>query len=264
MGKYFTQTFYEKNNQPGELWVRDVNNNVKPVSEFLSNVITKYKPLSSNYISSNNYTNINTDFYNSLIDSKNILRFDIMDDVLFLETSVGNIFEQITTSSSGAIIPKNQNNNFSSSENLTKRFGFPDYWYDESNRNIFIASNKIDSYSNFIKIGYIIEVFDIKNSILDIKYHFNIKINFGNDYVYKDFPVMEPVKLTYNKSTKTFNLSHILRGANKEFGLISINVIKDQNLNINKYNALLPFKNPLNIEYEIVSQKKLSISSDVS
>lgn len=264
MGKYFTQTFYEKNNQPGELWVRDVNNNVKPVSEFLSNVITKYKPLSANYISSNNYANIDTDFYNSLLDSKNILRFDIMDDVLFLETSVGNIFEQITINPSGVIIPKNQNNNFSSAETFTKRFGFPDYWYDESNRNIFVASNKIDSYKNFIKIGYIIEVFDIKSSILDIKYYFNIKINFSSDYVYKELPVMEPVKLTYNKSTKTFNLSHILRGANKEFGLISINVIKDQNLNINKYDALLPFKNPTNIEYEIISQKKLSISSDIS
>ena len=131
-------------------------------------------------------------------------------------------------------------------------------------KNIFVASNKIDSYKDFIKIGYIIEVFDIKSSILDIKYYFNIKINFSSDYVYKELPVMEPVKLTYNKSTKTFNLSHILRGANKEFGLISINVIKDQNLNINKYDALLPFKNPTNIEYEIISQKKLSISSDIS
>ena len=88
MGKYFTQTFYEKNNQPGELWIRDNSNNIKPVSEFLSNVFLKYKPLSSNFISTNKYSNIDVDFYNSLIDSKQILRFDIMDDVIFIETPV--------------------------------------------------------------------------------------------------------------------------------------------------------------------------------
>ena len=90
------------------------------------------------------------------MDSKQILRFDIMDDVIFIETPVGNTFEQIIINDNGVIYPKNQSNNFSSSENLTKRFGFPDYWYDESNRNIFIASNKINSYGNFINLSYII------------------------------------------------------------------------------------------------------------
>jgi len=264
MGKYFTQTFYEKNNQPGELWIRDNNNNIKLVSEFLSNVFLKYKPLSSSYISTNKYSNIDVDFYNSLMDSKQILRFDIMDDVIFIETPVGNTFEQIIIDDRGFIQPKNQSNNFSSSENLTKRFGFPDYWYDELNRNIFVASNKIDSYGNFIKLSYIIELFNIKNSLLDIVYQFNININFGNEYSYKQLPVVEPVKLTYNKSTKTFNISHICRGANKEFGLISINLTKDQTININKFDALLPFKNPTNIEYNLITQKKLSISSDLS
>jgi hypothetical protein len=74
---------------------------------------------------------------------------------------------------------------------------------------------------------------------------------------------MEPPKITYNKSTKMFNVSHILRGPRKQFGFVSINILKDQNLDVKEINAFFPYAKTKDIIYNISLQKTLTVDSDI-
>jgi hypothetical protein len=258
MGKYFSLTFYEKNLQEGELWFRDTNNNVLSVSEALKDVFIKYKDVDSKDVDS-------LTFYEQVNTNTQILRFDIIQDVFFIETSRGNIFDQIVMEN-GEIKPKTLDNNFTTSLS-SRRANFPDYWFDENNRKIYIASNKVESYNgtlNGVNVSYMIEQFDMNTSILDVKYFFNITFNFGINSFYNQIPIVEPVQLTYNKITKTFNISHICRGPKKQFGLVSINILKDQTLDVSSINCFFPFQDTSNVVYKKTIQKKLSIDSDYS
>lgn len=258
MGKYFSLTFYEKNLQEGELWLRDNNNNVLSVSEALKNVFIKYKDVDNKDVDS-------LTFYEQINTNTQILRFDVIQDVFFIETSRGNIFDQIIMEN-GEIKPKTLDNNFTTSLS-SRRSGFPDYWFDENNRKIYIASNKVESYNgnlNGVKVSYMIEQFDMNTSILDVKYFFDITFDFGVNSFYSQIPIVEPVQLTYNKITKTFNISHICRGPKKQFGLVSINMLKDQTLDVTSINCFFPFRDTSNVVYKKTIQKKLSIDSDYS
>jgi len=260
MGKYFSLTFYEKNRQEGELWVRTPTNSVLPAQQALSNVFLKYKNVTSDLAEEDSSGRT---FYQDLMDGNFFLRFDMIQDVLFVETPRGNIFDQIVVENN-QILPRNQNNNFTTSLS-SRRLTFPDYWFDENNKNIYIVSNKIEEYQNLngIKLGYIIEEFDINSSILDVKYYFTVFFNFNIKNFYNQLPIVEPLKLSYNKFTKTFNISHICRGPKNDFGLISINVLKDQNLNVQSINAFFPFQETTDVDYSSIIQKKLTIDLDL-
>ena len=265
MGKYFTYSFYEKNLQRGELWLKNPEGVVQPAAEALSDVFLKYKDvevyedITDELITRNNYT-----FYQELTSGVEILRFDVMQDVLFVETKRGNFFDQITLED-GKIKPINQDNNFTTSL-LARRLGFPDYWFDENNRKIYIVTNKMASHAPDLSgclVEYIIEQFDMNSSVLDVKLYFNLHYNFGIYNYYPSFPIMEPPKITYNKSTKMFNVSHILRGPRKHFGFVSINILKDQNLDVKEINAFFPYAKTKDIKYNISLQKTLTVDSDI-
>jgi hypothetical protein len=265
MGKYFTLTFYEKNLQSGELWIRTPNNTVLPAHEALKNVFIKYKDVDPNIIGEPGYQS----FYEQLNTGTRYLRFDIIEDVIFVETQRGCIFDQIVYENN-IIYPKTQDNNFMTSYK-TKRFGFPSYWFDEHERKIYIASNTIsdwagsetwqENYSG-ITTKYMIEEFDLETSILDLKCHFDLDIRYAITNVYKELPIVEPVKLSYNNDTKIFNLSHICRGPKKQFGLISINISRDKDLKVKQVNAFLPLQPNIDSPYtmpEIPNQPPISI-----
>jgi hypothetical protein len=260
MGKYFALTFYEKNRQAGELWVRTPNNLIVPAQEALSQVFLKYKNVSSELAEQDSSGRT---IYQDLMDGTFFLRFDMIQDVLFVETPRGNIFDQIVVENN-KILPRNQDNNFTTSL-LSKRLTFPDYYFDENNKKIYIVTNKIEEYQNLggLKLGYIIEEFNMNSSILDVKYYFTVFFNFNIKQFYDTLPIVEPLKLSYNRFTKTFNISHICRGPNNEFGLVSINVLKDQDLNVSSINAFFPFQDTTNVEYESIIQKKLTIDLDL-
>ena len=264
MGKYFTYSFYEKNLQRGELWLKSPEGVVQPAAEALSSVFLKYKDIEMYDDLGDAVTeNLNT-FYQELTSGADILRFDVIQDVLFMETKRGNFFDQITYEE-GVIKPVNQDNNFVTSLSA-RRLGFPDYWFDENNRKIYIATNVIKSNNADLSgclIEYIVEQFDMNSSILDVKLYFSLHFNFGIYDYYPTIPIMEPPKLTYNKSTKMFNISHLLRGPRKHFGLVSLNILKDQNLDVKEINAFFPFGKISDIKYTIKTQKTLTVDSDV-
>jgi hypothetical protein len=255
MGKYFTLTFYEKNLQNGELWIRTPNNTVLPAHEVLKNVFIKYKDADPNITGEPGYRS----FYDQLNTGENYLRFDIIQDVIFVENNRGCIFDQIVYEN-GIVYPKTQDNNFITSIS-SKRFGFPSYWFDEDDLKIYIASNSIvdwagsaswnETYSG-ITNRYMIEEFDMQTSILDVKCHFDLDIQYSITDMYKEFPIVEPLKLSYNEDTKTFNMSHICRGPKKQFGLVSINVLKEKNeLNVKQVNAFLPLQTDIDTPFII-------------
>jgi hypothetical protein len=259
MGKYFSLTFYEKNRQEGELWVRTPNNTILPAQQAFSNVFLKYKDVVSD-LSVDDSSGIT--FYQDLMGGTNFLRFDMIQDVLFIETPRGNIFDQIVFENN-RILPRNQDNNFTTSLS-TRRLTFPDYWFDESNKKIYIVSNRIEQYQNLngLKLGYIIEQFDMNSSILDVKYYFTVFFNFNIKNFYDELPIVEPLKLSYNNYTKIFNISHICRGPKKDFGLVSINILKDQQLDVQSINAFFPFQETTDVDYVPIVQKKLTIDLD--
>ena len=104
-----------------------------------------------------------------------------------------------------------------------------------------------------------------------MKYH-HLLLNYLSDLLvyyyillfYYQIPIVEPVQLTYNKITKMFNISHICRGPKKQFGLVSINILKDQTLDVSSINCFFPFRDTSNVVYKKTIQKKLSIDSDYS
>ena len=260
MGKYFTYSFYEKNLQRGELWLKAPDGTVFSAFETLSSVFIKYKDVDAADLEGGP----GVTFFTELTSGQDILRFDVMQDVLFVETKRGNFFDQITLED-GQIKPVNQDNNFYTSANA-RRMGFPDYWFDENNRKIYIVSNKVQSHTPDLSgclIEYVVEQFDMNSSVLDIKLLFYLHYNFGVYDFYPNFPIMEPPKLTYNKSTKMFNISHILRGPRKNFGFVSINILKDQNLDVKNINAFFPYKKTKTIDYDVIIQKTLTVDSDL-
>lgn len=266
MGKYFTYSFYEKNLQRGELWLKSPNGTVMTAADALSSVFLKYKDVEVYEDTSDEVlTTANQTFYRELVSGADILRFDVMQDVLFVETKRGNFFDQIIQED-GIIKPINQDNNFLTSLKA-RRLGFPDYWFDELNRKIYIVTNKLVSHSpelNGCLVEYFVELFDLNSSILDTKLNFTLHYDFGVYNFYPSFPIMEPPKLTYNKSTKMFNISHILRGPRKHFGFVSINLLKDQNLDVKQINAFFPYKKTSNIIYDVKLQKTLTVDSDLN
>lgn len=259
MGKYFTLTLYEKNLQNGEIWIRTPNNSVLPAHEVLKNVFIKYKDIDPNITGEPDYQS----FYEQLNTGNSYLRFDIIQDVIFVETAKGCIFDKIVYENN-IIYPKTQDNNFITSLSA-KRFGFPSYWFDENTQKIYIASNSVVDWSGSntweepesgIINKYIIEEFDMETSILDVKCHFDLKIQFSVSEYYKELPIVEPVKLSYNADTKTFNLSHICRGPKKQFGLISINILNERNqLEVKQVNAFLPLQTNIDVPFIIPDEE---------
>ena len=178
MGKYFSLTFYEKNRQEGELWVRTPNNTVLPAQQAFSKVFLKYKDVSSDLSEGDSSGRT---FYQDVMDGNFFLRFDMIHDVLFVETSRGNIFDQIIVENN-EILPRTQDNNFTTSL-LSKRLTFPDYWFDENNKKLHhdiknyyyinfydnIDFNKIYSEDLFHKTMEFnwIPIFEIINNNLD-------------------------------------------------------------------------------------------------
>lgn len=232
-------TKFEKNSEIGELWLRTPSGAIYPATSALSAVYSKYKIVDST-------------FYSELSNNQ-IKRFDFFYDVVFIETNSGHIFDKIEILDNH-IIPVNQDNRFFDTRNQP---AFPDYWLDETNKKIYNVINKIYSWTlSSTQIDVIIEQFDIVRNLFGLKLNYQINLNFGQN-IYSSKPILEPPKITYNIDTKTFNVSFILRGPNKDFGLISTNLIKEQILNVSEVYSILPYTSSKNISVDIIEQKTL-------
>ena len=106
------------------------------------------------------------------------------------------------------------------------------------------------------QIDVIVEQFDIVRNFFNLKLNYQINLNFGQN-IYSSQPILEPPKITYNIDTKTFNISFIFRGPNKDFGLISTNLVKEQFLNVSEVYSILPYTSSKNMSVDTIEQKTL-------
>lgn len=230
---------FQENFKAGELWLRLPTGALYPATSALSALYLKYSP-------------IDNDFYVELKNNE-ILNFDCFYDIVFIETRSGHIFEKIEVENN-RFIPVNQDNRFFNTKNSLM---FIDYWLDEKNKKIYSTINQYNTTSvSAVKVGIIMEQFDIVRNNFNPKLFYEIDINFGKN-LYEKTPIIEPPKITFNDDSKKFNVSFIIRGPNQEFGLISTNLSKYEFLEVDEVNCFLPFASGAKTDINILYQKLL-------
>lgn len=225
--------------ESGEMWLRYPSGVIYPAPSALSSLYLKYSPIDS-------------DFYAELKQNE-ILRFDNFYDTIFIETKSGHIFDQLTFEDN-AFVPTNLDNRF---KDTKENYVALDYWLDEKNKKIYTSINQYNVSSlSSVQIGIMMEQFDIIRNLFNLKLFYEIKLDFGAN-IYTKTPILEPPKLTYNIDTRRFNISFIIRGPNKEMGLISSNVAKYEYLDVEEVNCFLPFFPSATATINIIDQTLL-------
>jgi hypothetical protein len=223
---------YTEKNKIGELWTRNQNGSIQSSDTSLVSVFTKYKE-------------INVKFYNELLNNK-VKRFDLFYDSIFLETETGYIFEKIVYNNNSISLYQN-NNNF-------KLNGYYpiDYWFDESNFKVYIAEIKATiQLKDVFNFYLILNEYDCKTGLIKTVYKHNIILNFLNSRNWgvnsdnspsNEIPIIESPKICYNKDTKMYNISFIIRNNNiNKIGIISINIINTGIFKTESINGMVPF-----------------------
>ena len=222
--------YYDKQ-IPGELWFRDLKDNIDSANNILSSIFLKYE-------------NINTNFYLDL-SSNNISRFDLFHDTIFVETPSGCIFEKFYIDND-YIRPYNQLNLF-----ITKKNTTIDYWYDETKNKITLAEvvfsfnpYKVNS-DKYIYFILFLREFDCSSGRMRNLFTEEVRIAHKSikDWDQNIFPFENP-KMTYNSDTKTFNVSFIFRNLVGEMALVSVNITNEGNPTIKEVNSFIPFAVP--------------------
>lgn len=230
---------FQENFEAGELWLRLPTQALYPATSALSALYLKYSP-------------IDNDFYVELKNNR-ILKFDCFYDVVFIETESGHIFDKIEVQDN-RFIPVSQDNRFFNTKN---NMVFVDYWFDETNKKIYTTVNQYNNSSvSAVSIGVFVEQFDTIRNLFNLKLFYEVNINFGEN-LYIQTPTLEPPKITFNNDNRNFNISFILRGPNKEFGLISTNLLKYEFLEVDQVNCFLPFASGAKTDVNILYQKLL-------
>jgi hypothetical protein len=218
-------TYYDKQ-IPGELWLRDLKNSVKPSHNVLSSIYLKYQE-------------VHFPFFCELTANR-ISRFDVFYDSVFIETVYGCIFEKIYIENEN-ILPFNQINLFNIKKTTTV-----DYWFDERKNKIFFTDlyyfYDITTPSDVFEFIFIFKVFDAKTGLIRTLILDNVTIKFISSINWDPTVLtIENPKITYNSDTKLFNVSFILRNSANTIGIISLNVLNSDEPRITEVNGFLPY-----------------------
>ncbi len=214
---------YIENTNNGQLWLKDLNNNIKSANTLLSSVFAKYEK----------YGN----FYNEL-NTNNISNFDVFYDTILIITNTGYAFEKITINDS-TIKPYNQFTSYFVNNSLKM-----DYWFDEKDKKIYFCGFNDIIGNNLPQLNFSLffKEFDIKKGI--IKDHFNSTVSLAlisKSNLNDSNGIKENPKLTYNSDTNMFNVSFIIKNNISKLGLISVNISGQPQIEIEEINSFLPF-----------------------
>jgi hypothetical protein len=209
-------SFYNDTNYNGQLWLRDVNNNVKEAPLILSSVFVKYE---KNY----------PDFYYDL--SYNVIsKFEVFNDCIFVQTRNGYIFEKVTYSNE-QIKPYSLFNYYNPIQSTNI-----DYYFNEKlNKVYFCGFNDLTTpLSGSIRFSLFFKEFDLQTG--QITKNFDKTITFPfitvNNLISSD-GIKEDPKLAYNLDTNIFNVSFLVKNDVFETGLISLNFNENDITEIN-------------------------------
>ena len=231
----------EENKISGQLWMRTSSGKLIPSKDALSAIYIKY-------------STINPTFYNELINNQ-IKKFDCFYDVLYVQTNSGYLFDEFIYENNNINLI-NDDNRFTITNNDKN---YPDYWFDELNKKIYVVTNKIVSWNaKNVVINIELQQFDITSNFFSSKLSYDLEITICSYSIqYNQIPILEDPKISYNKDTRCFNISFIMRGPNNEFGLISNILKKNKNLEIETINCLLPYCQLESIEGNVIYNKSL-------
>jgi hypothetical protein len=227
-------SIYNTEGISGNLWLRTLDGKIESSNNILSSVYLKYQTVN------------NTNLYYKDLSANQLTRFDMFYDTIFVETNLCYFFEKITIDPlDGTIQP------YESSNNLFVRGAIPiDYWFDETNFVVYYVDIRsgeqqgknntqeavFDFYLTFNK-------FDCKTSIITslLKKHISIQLNGATTDLWGgDIANIEKPKICYNKDTKKYNISFIVRNKKNRIGLISIMIANKGEFYIESLNGLLP------------------------
>lgn len=217
--KIFSSQFVD-----GELWLRSLNGNVEPATIVLSSIYIKYEPIS-------------TLFYNDLVKNM-IVNFDVFYDSVYIETETGFIFEKISQTFDGQLIPFQNNNNF-----IQKTQVPIDYWLNEDLYKIYFVDIKcgIQSTTSFSYYVLIYE-YDINTGVIKLLFKHLITLELiAADGWGGEIPILEKPKICYNKDTNRYNVSFIFRNNKNKIGIISMNFSNIGEFVMEKLKGIIPF-----------------------
>jgi len=216
----------------GELWLRTLNGKIEASNKILSAVYAKYQ-------------DVNPTFYREL-NTNNISKFDIFYDVIYVETETGFIFEKIKVNTDGIIVPFQNNSSFNKISQVPI-----DYWFDETNFKIYFVTirsgiQQIKTAIEEATFDFYITIteYDCKDGEIYLAFNSHITIpllganNWGGDKANLEKP-----KICYNRDTKRYNVSFVVRNNAYVLGLLSLNFVNHKEFTLETLNALLPFAN---------------------
>lgn len=233
---------FEQNNLTGELWLRDPSGKKNTANVVLSSIYEKYKTI--------------LPFYTELTNN-NIRRFDVFYDTIFLETDSGFILEKIQTIND-SITFFNNNNYFT--PHVAPKPGYvtfntrPGYWFDEKNNQIFytiitpLEINK--NFSSRFLFTVLVNIYNCNTGTINSVLFDIVGI------LLKEIPsawdsfncVVEDPVITFNPSSRQFNISFLIKDTERQMGIVSLNLKKGDAAYYDEYqiteiNGHLPFFN---------------------
>lgn len=246
-------TIYSKNLIPGELWLRDSQNNKVLASQKFEKIFAKYQIL---YPA----------FYEELMNNQ-ITRFDVFFDCIFVETLSGCLFEKLITTDLGEMLPYSDNILYTPRSDpavpILNFVSSVDFWFDEINNKIYFCNisglaENIDTQDSSFSFLLNISTFDCKTNTIQTGLFDKITIAYDQYTNWSiSTAVFESPKITLNPDTNTFNVSFLVKNNFSEFGLLSINFKSDYSLVENVFkiiniSAYLPFLtlNSTNSQFE--------------
>lgn len=250
---------FQNHTIPGELWLRNPHGNKESATTLLSAVYNKYNTLNPTLTSTlfdsvyPREVDIYHSFYSELT-SNQITRFDTFYDCIFIETKSGCIFEKIYIEED-AIKPFTFSDSLTPKHNVKAGFlsydSYVDYWFDESSKSVFYAYiSNLEENKSFPKrfaFALIVNNFDCETGLIKTVLLWKIVLGLKETKNWNIFDyVLETPKITFNSSTRTFNISFLLKNISRQFGVISINFKQTDSrfqgdYEITEVNGHLPF-----------------------
>ena len=217
-------SIYNDSINVGELWSRKLDGNIEKSNLSLSAIYSKYEK-------------INSSFYNDLI-TNNIKNVDVFYDCIFIETDNGYIIEKFYTDINNNIYPENGDNFLTVKRNTSTK-----YWFDENELKVYffdIITGEQSTESLIFNV--VVKEFNCKTGFLFLKLDDLIILNFKTSTSWgRKTPVLEPPVVSYNEYLKLFNCSFIIRNNVNDIALISLDVDKKIELELDKVNGFIPY-----------------------
>jgi hypothetical protein len=205
-------TIYEKQNNVGESWFRDVNGNKVNGIVALSAFSLKYSTISEQV-----YTDINTN---------QIVGLNTIQDVILIETPNCFIIDKFELLDGLPVPSNNYNNSYIFPTNYKA-----EYWYMESERKIYTFFGGLSASDT-----YAIKIYEFDILKNEYKNRADLIVTFtGGMYVEN----VDRFKVCYNKDTKLFNLSCLIYDDANSLSLVSINIKKKEVYELVSVNVVL-------------------------